>query len=62
MRFQHKSHLEKRLHELAKRLRQEARGVVPGVEREELLREARAAETASNINRWLNSRELEQPK
>jgi len=42
--LQHSSHLEKRLDELAKRLRQKARGVPPGVEREELLRKAQAAE------------------
>jgi len=62
MSLQHSSHLEKRLDELAKRLRQKARGVPPGVEREELLRKAQAAEAASNINRWFNSRELAPPK
>jgi hypothetical protein len=62
MPLQHSSHLEKRFDELAKRLRQKARGVPPGFEREELLRKARQAETGSNINRWLNSRELAPPK
>jgi len=62
MSLQHSSHLEKRLDELAKRLRQKARGVPPGVEREELLRKAQAAEAASNINRWFNSREFAPPK
>jgi predicted trehalose synthase len=61
MPLQHRWHLEKRLDELAKRLRQQARGVPPGVEREELLRRAQAAETASNINHWFNSRELAPP-
>ena len=48
MSLQHSSHLEKRLDELAKRLRQKARGVPPGVEREELLRKAQAAEAVRN--------------
>jgi hypothetical protein len=61
MPLQHRWHLEKRLDELAKRLRQQARGVPPGVEREELLRKARQAEEASNLNRWLNLRELAPP-
>jgi hypothetical protein len=62
MPLQHSSRLEKRLDELANRLMQKARGVAPGVEREELLRKAQVAETASNINRWFNSRQLAQPK
>jgi hypothetical protein len=60
--LRHSSRLERRLDEFAKRLRQEARNVAQGAEREELLRKAQAAETASNINRWFNSRELVPPK
>jgi hypothetical protein len=46
----------------AARLRKEARGVPPGVEREQLLRRARQADTASHINGWLGSRESQAPK
>jgi hypothetical protein len=50
---------KERLDAFEKRLRQEARGIPPGIEREQLLRKARQADTASHINRWLNSRELQ---
>lgn len=53
---------EQRLADEAARLRQEARGVPPGVKRERLLRRGRQADTASHINDWLSSRELQPPK
>ena len=53
--------LEQRLEEQAKRLRQEARGTPPGVEREKLIRRARQAETASHINQWISSKGLKAP-
>jgi hypothetical protein len=53
---------EQRLADEAARLRQEAQGVPPGVEREQLLRRAQQADTASHINDWLSSRELQPPK
>jgi predicted trehalose synthase len=60
--IQHSSPLKQRLTDEAARLRKEALGVHPGVERERLLKRARRAETASNIFEWLNSRELQPPK
>jgi hypothetical protein len=54
--------LEERLAEEADRLRNEARGTPPGVDREDLLRRARRAETASHMNQWLSSPGLQAPK
>jgi hypothetical protein len=45
--------LDQRLIEEAQRLRKEARGTHPGIERERLIRRARQAETAARINEWL---------
>jgi hypothetical protein len=47
--------LYQRLNDEAQRLRKEARGTHPGVERERLIREARQAETASDMDKWLSS-------
>ena len=55
-RFKQTAPLELRLEEQAKRLRQEAKGTPPGVEREKLIRRARQAETASHISQWVNSK------
>ena len=54
--------LEQDLDEFAKHLREEARGIPPGIKREQLLRRARRAETASQINEWLTSPGLQPPK
>jgi predicted trehalose synthase len=51
----------KRLANEAQRLRKEAEGTPPGVERERLIRRARRAETASQIGEWLNSPGLKPP-
>lgn len=51
--------LERRLTEEAAKLRKEAQGTPPGVERERLMRRARQAETASQMNEWLSSHGLE---
>jgi len=53
--------LGKHLSEEAKRLRKEARGTPPGVEREKLLRRARQVDRASHIAGWLNSPGLKPP-
>jgi hypothetical protein len=45
--------IDKRLSEEAERLRKEARGTPPGIEREQLIRRARQAETAAHIQEWL---------
>lgn len=54
--------LETRLSEEAKRLREEAKLLPPGVEREELIRKARRAETTAHLSEWLNSPGLQPPK
>jgi 3'-phosphoadenosine 5'-phosphosulfate sulfotransferase (PAPS reductase)/FAD synthetase len=53
---------EHSLAEEAAKLRKEARGTPPGIERERLLRRARQAETASRMNEWLTSPGLQSPK
>lgn len=53
--------LDKRLSEEAERLRKEARGTPPGVERDRLIRRARLAETASRMSEWLSSPGLKAP-
>jgi hypothetical protein len=50
------------LAEKAKRLRKQAQGTPPGIERERLVRRARQLETASRMNEWLTSRGLQAPK
>jgi hypothetical protein len=53
---------DKQLAEEAAKLRKEAQGTPPGIERERLIRRARQAERASEVNGWLNSRDLRPPK
>ncbi len=53
--------LYQRLNDEAQRLRKEARGTQPGVERERLIRKARQAEAASHIDQWLSSPGLRAP-
>ncbi|OMI06939.1 hypothetical protein BSN85_21490 [Bradyrhizobium brasilense] len=45
----------------AERLRKEARGTPPGVERDRLIRRARQAEAACRMTRWQASQELQPP-
>jgi hypothetical protein len=54
--------LDQRLTDQAQRLRKEARGIPPGIERERLLRRARQAETAAHMEQWLTSPGLRAPK
>jgi hypothetical protein len=61
-RFKQTQSLEDRLSEEAKRLREEAKLLPPGAPREELIRKARHAETASHMNEWLTSPGLQPPK
>lgn len=60
-RFQQTDPLDKRLSQEAERLRHEARDTLPGVEREQLVRKARQAETAARMSEWLNSPGLKAP-
>jgi len=61
-RFKQGAPLELRLADQAERLRKEARGTPPGIEREKLLRRARQAETAAHMQEWLTSPGLQPPK
>jgi hypothetical protein len=53
--------LDQRLTDQAERLKKEARGTPPGIERERLLRRARHAETAAHMEQWLTSPGLRSP-
>ena len=53
---------KQRLSEEAAKLRKEARGTPPGTERDRLIRRAQDTESASQVNGWLSSRDLQPPK
>ena len=61
-RMKHTATFEERLAEQARDLRELAKAMPPGVEREALIRRARQAETAVHINEWLTSPGLSPPK
>ena len=60
-RFKQTTSLDQRLTNEAERLRKEARGTPPGVERAKLIRRARLAETGSRMSEWLSSPGLKAP-
>ncbi|MGA3242368.1 MAG: hypothetical protein ABSG03_39475 [Bryobacteraceae bacterium] len=53
--------LDLRLTEESQRLRKEAQGTPPGIERDRLIRRARQAETAAHLQEWLKSPGLKPP-
>ena len=61
-RFKQTQSLEVRLAEEAKRLRREAKLLPPGAKRDEMIRKARQAETATHMNEWLTSPGLRPPE
>jgi hypothetical protein len=61
-RFKQTVSLEERLSQEAKRLREQAKLLPPGAEREALIRKARQAETGSHMSEWLSSPGLQPPK
>ena len=61
-RFKQGAPLEQRLVSKAKRLREQARLLPPGVTRETALRKARQAETAAHLSDWLRSPGLKAPE
>ncbi|SEB88971.1 hypothetical protein SAMN05444164_0486 [Bradyrhizobium erythrophlei] len=61
-RFKQADSLEIRLGDQAERLRKEAQGTYPGVERERLIRRARQAETAAQMADWLRPSGTPAPK
>jgi hypothetical protein len=60
--FKQTTPLDQRLTEQAERLRKEAQGTPPGVARDNLLRQARQAQTASHMQEWLSSPGLQAPR
>ena len=54
--------LQDRLMKFAKEAREKASRLPPGSEREDMLRKARQADTASHVEDWVNSLELQSPK
>ena len=61
-RFKQVQSLEERLADEAQRLRKEAQGTPPGVERERLIRRARQAEVGAHMSEWLRSPGLQPPR
>jgi hypothetical protein len=60
--FKQTQSVKNRLVSAAKRWREEAKLLPPGAVREETLRKALQAETASHIDEWLSSPGLRPPK
>jgi hypothetical protein len=61
-RFRENASLDQRLTEKAQRLRKEAQGTPSGVTRDELIRQAQQAETASHMLEWLSAPSLQPPR
>lgn len=61
-RFKQTQSFQERLRAFAEDARDQATGMRPGAERDELLRKARQAETASHLNEWASSPGLQPPK
>src|SRR5215475_2854507 len=53
--------LKERLAAVAQDVRDQAAALPPGAEREDLLRRARQADTASHLDEWINSPVLQPP-
>jgi hypothetical protein len=60
--IKHQNSFEERLASQARRLREEAKSLPPGSERDKLVRKARQAETGSHLTEWLSSPGLASPK
>jgi hypothetical protein len=61
-RTQQSSPLEERLEQMARHCREKAKTLPPGIEREEMVRKARQAETASHLTQWVGSPGLRPPE
>jgi hypothetical protein len=60
-RFKQIASLEERLSQEAMRLREKAKSLPPGPDRDILIRRARQAETGSHMSEWLRSPGLQPP-
>ena len=61
-RFIQTASLKDRLIAFAAEARTKAAKLAPGIERDDLLRKARQADTASHLDEWANSPGLQPPK
>jgi hypothetical protein len=61
-RFEHSTSLKDRLTSLAKDVRDKAAKLRPGIERDQLLKKARQADTAAHLDEWANSPGLRSPR
>ena len=61
-RFKLETPLQDRLAMFAEEMREKAANLAPGPERDDLLRRARQADTASHLEDWANSPGLQPPK
>jgi len=61
-RFKQTTSLEQRLAEEAHRLREQAKTLPPGADRERLLRKAREDEMVAQMTGWITSPGLQPPK
>ncbi|MGW1421443.1 hypothetical protein [Bradyrhizobium manausense] len=61
-RFKQTLSLEDRLAQEAERLREKAKSLPPGPQREDALRKARQAETGAHMSEWLRSPGLQPPE
>ena len=53
---------EERLAQMAQECRKKAKTLPPGLKREEMIRKARQAETAAQLNQWVASPGLQPPE
>jgi hypothetical protein len=60
--FKQTESLQDRLRAFADDVRAKADRLPPGLEKDDLLRRARQADTASRLDEWANSRGLQPPK
>ena len=60
-RFKQTTTLKERLMAFAEDVREQASGLPPGPEREDLLKRASRADTAAHIDEWVNSSGLQSP-
>ncbi len=61
-RFKQETPLQTRLAKFAEQMREKAASLVPGPERDDVLRRARQADAASHAEDWANSPGLQPPK
>jgi transposase len=54
--------LDERLAQQARQIKEWAKALPSGKERQEMIRKARQAETASRINQWISSSGLRKPE